>query len=190
MSEHDSTCALPDLPNVAGVQFRHVEGFPGYCVGDDGTVLSMRSRRYGLTGKWSLLKPTKDRHGYLYVDLKIGGRVRKYVHTLVLESFIGPRPPGADGRHDPDPTPTNNRPCNLKWGTRKENMQDAIRHGTWMRGERANGKLTDRDIVAIREMWKRHPGKSGVQAFLARWFGLGQGTVSQICARLRWKHIP
>lgn len=33
-----STQATPPFPNVQGVEFRPVPDFPGYCVGDDGSV--------------------------------------------------------------------------------------------------------------------------------------------------------
>jgi hypothetical protein len=67
---------------------------------------------------------------YLAVTLYADGNVRKArIHTLVAESFIGPKPEDAtmvchgDGNHD------NNHPSNLRWGTQLDNMADVKRHG-------------------------------------------------------------
>jgi hypothetical protein len=52
-----------------------------------------------------------------------------YVHLLVLEAFVGPRPPGLVGCHRDD-NPNNNHVSNLRWDTRRENLLDAVRNGT------------------------------------------------------------
>jgi hypothetical protein len=50
---------------------------------------------------------------------------RKYgnlkVHQLVCEAWHGPRPDGMEVLHQ-DEDGLNNRPSNLRWGTRKENL--------------------------------------------------------------------
>lgn len=59
----------------------------------------------------------KDRLRFLLIFRK-----KTYkVHRLVCEAFHGPPPDGADTLHL-DENPANNRPENLKWGTRKENL--------------------------------------------------------------------
>jgi len=51
------------------------------------------------------------------------------VHTLVLEAFVGPCPPGEEALHADD-NPANNRwPENLSWGTRSKNLADRIANG-------------------------------------------------------------
>lgn len=57
----------------------------------------------------------------------IHGRARP-VHALVLEAFVGPRPPGLECRHRDD-VKSNNHVSNLVWGTRSENMHDRVRNG-------------------------------------------------------------
>lgn len=47
----------------------------------------------------------------------------RLVHQLVAEAFIGPRPPGHEVLHA-DANPANNRPKNLSWGTRSDNLRD------------------------------------------------------------------
>lgn len=52
-----------------------------------------------------------------------------YVHHLVARAFLGPRPEGAEIRHL-DGNCRNNAATNLAYGTRQENVQDSLRHGT------------------------------------------------------------
>ena len=71
-----------------------------------------------------------DANGYRYVDLYwMDQRLRKYVHTAVLEAFVGPAPGGTECCHG-DGNPANNALANLRWGTKSENRFDSVRHGT------------------------------------------------------------
>jgi hypothetical protein len=67
------------------------------------------------------------------------------VHKLVLLAFVGPNPPKYECLHA-NGDPADNRLVNLRWGTRSENIQDAVRHGTWMTPERkaalSKGRIT------------------------------------------------
>lgn len=77
-----------------------------------------------------VLKPGKDRKGYLQVFLQRPGESRMLsVHQVVAAAFIGPRPPGMETRHL-DGNKLNCHPGNLAYGTGAENMQDQARHGT------------------------------------------------------------
>lgn len=70
-----------------------------------------------------------DQDGYQYVNLYKNGPRHYKVHHLVLETFVGLRPPDTEGCHW-DRAPTNNYVSNLRWGTKSENSLDAVRHGT------------------------------------------------------------
>lgn len=103
---------------------KDVAGWQGYLADDDGCIYSTRSGQ--------LLKLKGRMHkGYLTVFAKRDGRQHKVpVHQLVLAAFEGERPSsGHEGRHL-DGNPLNNAPSNLAWGTRTENVADAIKHGT------------------------------------------------------------
>lgn len=80
----------------------------------------------GRTLRGRVLKQQRDRYGYLRVA--IGGRMRK-VHTLVVEAFLGPRPPGMEVCHA-DGSRDNNHISNLRYDTRAGNAADALKHGT------------------------------------------------------------
>lgn len=108
-----------------------------------------RSGFYGHSGKW--LRAGKNSRGYLCVNLydHLGsGEHRNYlVHQLILETFVGKHPEGMECRHLDD-NKQNNKLNNLCWGTRSENQQDSLRHGTHgglgLFGERHhNSKITD-----------------------------------------------
>lgn len=71
-----------------------------------------------------ILKPAAAGRGHLFV--KIHGRAH-YVHVLVLEAFVGPRPSGLEACHWDD-NPTNNALSNLRWDTPEANRADAVRN--------------------------------------------------------------
>lgn len=74
-----------------------------------------------------LLAPGTHPKGHRLVQLT--GGARQYVHVLVLEAFVGPRPEGMIGLHADD-NQSNNRVSNLRWGTYSDNNRDAVRNGT------------------------------------------------------------
>jgi hypothetical protein len=122
-------------PSVAGVRFKDVAGWPGYCVGDDGSPWSCRiiSSLTGLGNTWRKLKGIPTKGGYILVQLFSNSRRKTFhVHRLVLDAFVGPRPAGMECRHL-DGNPKNNRLDNLCWGTKTENRADSMRHGTLYR---------------------------------------------------------
>lgn len=110
---------------MSAEEWRPIVGWPGYLVSDQGRVISMKRKSP------RVLHSFPDRRGgYPVVSLSTGGACRNAkVHVLVAAAFIGPRPEGMDIRHL-DGDVTNNRPSNLRYGTRSENMRDALRHGT------------------------------------------------------------
>lgn len=97
------------------------------------------ARRVGTKGGGTRLVPTR-----ILRQQKVSGtKGRRYnavtlyrdtvphqvtVHTLVLKTFVGPRPAGLQACHDDDDT-NNNALSNLYWGTPKQNAQDKIENG-------------------------------------------------------------
>jgi hypothetical protein len=121
--------------------WRPIPGHSGYEVSDLGRVRSIdravikmtRGRPVPHRLKGRVLKPGTTGRGYLMVVLGHGGAT--YVHHLVLQAFVGPRPDGHEAAHG-DGNRTNNRLVNLRWATPKENAADRYRHGTVMFGSR------------------------------------------------------
>ncbi len=110
-------------------EWRPAVGFQGvYSVSTLGNV----RRDVGGKGarKGHILKATIDGRGYRMVDLFVDGiRTKKKVHVLVAETFIGERPEGYETRHL-DGNCLNNAVSNLTYGTKSDNMMDAVKHGT------------------------------------------------------------
>ena len=94
----------------------------------DRTVTRSDGRVRRLKGKVLHATP-KKRGGYPVVCLysQDKGQVRT-VHSLVAESFFGPRPEGMEVCHN-DGDPANSRLDNLRYGTSRENKLDTVRHG-------------------------------------------------------------
>lgn len=103
-----------------------------YQVSSLGRVKS--SPRNGTLG--GVLKTDKNSDGHLEVGLyRNNKRVGFFVHTLVLEAFVGPRPENLEACHN-DGDPSNNRPENLRWDTKSSNALDRQKHGTdWQRNK-------------------------------------------------------
>lgn len=118
------------------VEYREIQGFPGYRVGNDGSVWScLRSCIKGriITDQWRRQKPgaSKKRTAgrrYLYVNLATGQRKYKTfrIHRLVLQAFVGPCPEGMEARHL-NGDPSDNRLENLCWGTPGKRTVPTIR---------------------------------------------------------------
>jgi hypothetical protein len=144
-------------------EWRPVVGWANlYEVSDHGQVRACAKyvRTRAPSGAWTLrylstkvLKLKPNRRGHLRVMLSAvyiwangqppaEKRQHAYVHTLVAEAFIGPRPEGLMVCHANDKK-RDNRDTNLYYGTQKQNAQDALRngcHGTENRRQKAKKK--------------------------------------------------
>lgn len=175
MSEIQSTTSYRDVPN-----------FPGYRVGDDGSVWTCRRK----AGTWKRMKPyTRGKTRHLRVNLTIGHRkyVVKLVHRLVLIAFVGPCPEGMECCHYPDSNPGNNALSNLRWDTKSANSSDSLRHGTRPHSERhGRAKLTNENVRSIR----LRLSNGETQKSIADTFGVTQSAIASIRAGKCWKHLP
>ena len=105
-----------------------------YEVSDQGRVRSLpRVTRGGFSGTrripGKILSPVPTVSGHVGVMLKDGKRVfRSGIHRLVMLSFVGPCPEGMEVCHN-NGEPSDNRLANLRYGTRSENIYDAVQHG-------------------------------------------------------------
>jgi len=117
--------------------WKPIPGYEGqYEVSDQGRIKSYRRRKEG-----QILRPGRMTAGHLSVSL--GRRNSQCVHRLVLLAFVGPPPVCHECLHA-NGDPSDNRLVNLRWGTRSENIADAIKHGTWMTPERLAGQIKGR----------------------------------------------
>lgn len=170
-------------------QIRPISDAPGYFVSDDGRVFTAKSgARREMT--------QSPQHGYRRVTLRIDGKtVYRYVHVIVAMAFLGPCPSDdhevlhADGSRD------NNTVGNLSWGTRSENMLDAVRHGRnpqhlypekTARGTKVYGAKLNED--AVRQIRARS-ANGAAAATLAAEFNVSADAIRRVLRRDDWKHV-
>lgn len=177
----------------AFVVHRPIEGFPGYCVGSDGTVWSRRRcgktpARFGST--WHRLKAKFLRGRYLQLTLRAkpgGNPSNHYVHRLVLNAFIGPRPEGMEACHGAGGS-TDNRLCNLRWDTPQSNTRDKRDHGTMPLGEaHYAASLTTEDVIEMR--WLKSVCPTLHFASIGWLYGVSPAVASRAIQGKRWSHV-
>lgn len=148
---------------------------PRYRVSDSGLVAGVAV---------PLLRQTPNRQGYLIVSLG-GGHHGCRVHKLVLDAFVGPRPPGMQARHL-NGRNDDNRLSNLRWGTCDENAQDRLAHGTQVQGMAQGGSiLTDRDVLDVVALVSGGTSQGRVAAM----FGISQSHVNRITQGHIWRSV-
>lgn len=157
-----------------------ISGFPGYYISKFGDVWSekhsgkfLRSRR---VNKW----------GHRHIKLrKNNWQYTKWIHRLILETFIGPCPEGMECCHN-NGNPADNWLDNLRWDTRTNNMADRIKHGTTNRGERCGlAKLNGLQVRVIRRLLEF--GKL-TQKEIAHVFNVGSTTICLINTGKNWRY--
>lgn len=192
----------PYYPNVKIAkeeEWRPVVGWEGsYEVSNRGRVRTItrnvRVRGGVRLAKSQLLK--EDRSGrYSYVNLwRNNVKVRRGIHQLVLRMFVGRCPSGKETCHD-NGNCRDNRLENLRYGTRKENLNDRHRHGTMTKGQH-HGAATMTDAKAI-EIKKTHAAllngakklRNGELVQLAGKFNTTTGIIGSIVRGDRWSHL-
>lgn len=115
--------------------WKPIDGYEGlYEVSDRGRVKSLqrtviRANGSGYTVREKILKPRPSQSGHMRVSLYRDGQDEtRFVHRLVLEAFVGPRPDGMECCHWDD-VPANNHLDNLRWDTGSANQWDKVRNG-------------------------------------------------------------
>jgi hypothetical protein len=172
-------------------KYKDVFGYEGlYQVSNYGNVKSIdrlirnsRNKNCFVKCSGKKIKPF-FKNGYKFVALSKNGKPRHhYIHRLVLTAFVGPPKSKKECRHL-DGNRRNNNVSNLEWGTRKQNMADAIEHGRTTRGEKnARSKLKKEEVWLIRKILK---AKVASQYFVAKMFKTSQANISMIGTRTNW----
>ena len=149
-------------------------GFP-YEIGTDGSV---RNEKTGRVRKPHIKKDT----GYAQIDLWKNGKSRTFhVQRLVLEAFVGPKPPGKECSHI-NGNRKDNRLENLEYDTCSGNNSRKHEHGTMAQGSKnGQAKLTEEQVL---EIWRLRG--QFTQSELARRYGVGQVAISNILLGRNW----
>jgi hypothetical protein len=132
-----------------------------------------------------ILKQTLNNVGQQYwrVSLSKNSKVTyKQVHQLVCSAFIGFQKKDIEVRHL-NGNCRDNRLENLTYGTKTENMQDALRHGTLpIHEKRPGAKLNKQKAVEI------VLSKDSIQ-ILAKRYNVGVGCIRQVNIGETWESI-
>ena len=175
---------------------KQIPGFTNYFVTTDGKVFSEAMQYRQKEKKLRRLSLWKCA-GYWAVHLtKDGIQLKRLVHRLVLETFVGQSPDGYQCRHL-NGDRSDNRLENLRWGTRSENQMDRLLHGTSNNGERhPNNKLTSEQVLEIRRLAAsnnkktRQIDRGGDYKNIAAKFNVSPSTVGSIVSRKTWGRLP
>lgn len=170
---------MSDQENLPGEEWREVPGTIGYLVSSMGRARGKRGQ---------LLKATPTPKGYPRLNFYGDKKGSYFLHTAVLESFVGPRPEGMEVRHL-NGNPADARLSNLAWGTRTQNRADRIAHGTDSAcDEHGCAKLTWEQVEIIRAAYEaRTDAQEWGARRLAAEFGVHNATVSRVARRQLWK---
>lgn len=155
---------------MGGTYLVPVPGYPGVYVTPDGQVYRQLA-----------VSPASD--GYSTVTIN-GMKARR--HLLMALAFLGAPPTARHEVRHLNGDPSDDDPENLAWGTRLENMADAIQHGTTTRGERnAAAKLT---LAEAQLAYDRRKAGESVKS-LALEFGVGRTTICDLAAGRTWPEV-
>jgi len=135
-----------------------------------------------------ILRP-RNVKGYNSVSLRVQGKTFQHrIANLVLCAFVSVPLEGEEARHV-NGNKDDDRLANLVWGTRKENMADAARHGSAGAAMKRDAIFTDMEVVRIREL----RCKGATLDELVAIFGTTRQRMSKICrgeaykdAELEW----
>jgi DNA-binding XRE family transcriptional regulator len=154
--------------------WKPVEDFPDYQVSNLGRIKSVKY------GKERFISGSRNPKGYVRIYLR--GKIRdrkKFLHVLVLEAFVGPRPEGYEAGHLDNDT-ENNDVTNLAWVTPSENT--LMNYHVFNNSSQA--KITLNDAREIRRLYATGGYK---QKELAKMYGIAQSAISKIINEIHWK---
>lgn len=157
-------------------EWRSVPGYESiYEVSSLGNVRRLPSKR--------ALKPSRHRTGYFLVVLCRFNKHRTiYVHTLVLNAFVGQRQDGFVACHN-NGDRLDNRLSNLRWDTQRGNLLDRKSHGTSFDCERnPSSKLTRRQALKLAGLHLPAP-------ILAKAFGISTSSAWAVSRQSSWKEL-
>ena len=144
--------------------FKSIPEFPDYEISETGEVRNIETSR---------IHSTRLNGNYFKITIH---NITRYVHVLLMQAHIGPKPSGFVVRHL-DGNPLNNSVLNLVYGTYTQNRHDMIKHGTYER------KLTFRKVRIIRGL-----SKCGfTNKRLSELFNVHNSLISKIINGTKWK---
>ena len=174
---------------------REIPKYEGlYWASFDGNI---HTKNWRNTGKDAVLKPAKDKKGYLRVGLmKDGKLITEKVHRLIALTFI-PNPDNLPQINHKDGNKLNNYIGNLEWCTAKHNMKHAYDNGLSFRMSPVNkipkkGELNGQSILKdwqVLQIRRRFIPRKVTRKQLALDYNVSEACIKDIILHKSWKHI-
>ncbi len=171
--------------------WKPVIGYKGaYEVSDLGRIKSlartiMRSNGKTLYVRERIIKPSKDKKGYLRFCLsKNGVSVTCKVHRIVAQSFI-PNPYDYAEVNHITGNKLDNSISNLEWVSHSKNVEHSVNNGLY---KRTPQKLSQADVENIRKLYIPYSRKFGTNA-LSKMFGVDSSYVWRIIKHKKRKDL-
>ena len=167
--------------------WKQIPGFSRYEASNLGNI---RTHDWKGSGRTVVLKPAKNKKGYLATILidDEGNKKNITVHRMVAFAFLGlPYDMSLTVNHK-NHIKDDNRPENLEYMTALDNARDAWDNGLqkWHGENNGFSKLTEKQVLEIRE--KFIPFIYTKQQ-LAEEYGVKIGTIKDVILRRSWTHI-
>lgn len=163
--------------------FKSIPNFENYLINEYGVIINKKNKT---------IKPWVSK-GYLKTTLRRNGKsFCRFVHGLVLRTFVEMRPKGKQCNHM-DANKNNNFYKNLEWVTPHENHKHAHKMGlkNYQVGtadtffsKQFRSKLKEGEVWLIRLLLS---SKTVKQADIAKMFKVTQGCIWKIKSNYRWK---
>lgn len=175
-----------DTQIIDGIEYRPFARHPGLLVGRDGSIK-------GPTGR-TLKTSTTSTAGHHQVNARIPGAgravlpVKYYVHHMVAETWIGPRPDGQIVCHN-DFDKDNNAAENLRYDTSANDRARRVAAGRIHRprgSQNHNARVT---AEQVREAHRLHREEGVGTLELARRYGLNRSSMGRILRGVAWTDI-
>ena len=205
LTNHNRSGVAMAINKVGALEeWRAVKDYEGlYEVSSLGRVRSLDRIVIDTNGKRKrrfagvVLKASLANTGYRAVTLNKRGAYRAYlVHTLVAVAFIGDAPGKVGVRKDSyqvnhkNLNKLDNRPCNLEWVTKRENLEHARKNGVIPTGnDLPHTVLTPDQVQEIRVLLSDYPDGLSFSD-IGKMYGVSHGSISHIYHKRTWKHLP
>jgi hypothetical protein len=127
-------------------------------------------------------------HGYKVTTIvKNKIKKNKFIHVLIAEAFLGPKPEKMEVCHN-DGDRKNNAIENLRYGTRSDNVRDSIKHGTYKRPPIVRGSKRS-DAKINEEIAKQIKESDESSYILAKKLNISRALISNVRRNKSWTHV-